>query len=201
MCVWFLYPICYATNSSVYLPVVEQLFSRAHEYANLANRAGAIATDLVLACDEFNMTPKDLRTVKTRTEKKKRSMSFAALLYPRLMIIHQQNILRWSKPRHCFLHHRVHHPRTYYHLMTKEYPSSCLQRYECFQITSLACLLNIHICGHRYVFLWLWLKIILTISFLGISSEESCAALSRKETQDCKSRPRVTQEPLVSYGR
>lgn len=54
-------------------PVVEQLFERAHEYANLSNRAGAIATDLILACSEFNMPPEAFRTVKAKTRKRARS--------------------------------------------------------------------------------------------------------------------------------
>ncbi|KAG6855078.1 hypothetical protein C0991_006007 [Blastosporella zonata] len=46
--------------------VIEQLFTRAHEYANLSNRAGAIATDLLLACNEFDMPPDVLRAVADR---------------------------------------------------------------------------------------------------------------------------------------
>ncbi|KIM45841.1 hypothetical protein M413DRAFT_440888 [Hebeloma cylindrosporum] len=37
---------------------VQQLFQRAHEYANLANRASAIASDVLLACEEFHIPPK-----------------------------------------------------------------------------------------------------------------------------------------------
>ncbi|KAG6918899.1 hypothetical protein DXG01_010554 [Tephrocybe rancida] len=47
---------------------VEQLFARAHEYANLSNRAGAIATDLLLACDEFDLPADALRATADRQQ-------------------------------------------------------------------------------------------------------------------------------------
>ncbi|KAG6829327.1 hypothetical protein H0H92_004930 [Tricholoma furcatifolium] len=50
---------------------VEQLFLRAHEYANLSNRAEAIATDLILACREFGIPPDALRETAQETRKKK----------------------------------------------------------------------------------------------------------------------------------
>ncbi|KAG5646434.1 hypothetical protein DXG03_003484 [Asterophora parasitica] len=59
---------------------VEQLFQRAHEYANLSNRAGAIATDLVLACNEFNLPTDALRSVNARTTKRKRKSTQAPVL-------------------------------------------------------------------------------------------------------------------------
>lgn len=43
---------------------IEELHRRAHEYANLANRASPIAKDLLLACDEYGIEPKDLQSVK-----------------------------------------------------------------------------------------------------------------------------------------
>jgi len=52
---------------------VQQLFQRTHEYANLANRAGAIASDMLLACEDFNLPPKDLYKVKISTTKRKRA--------------------------------------------------------------------------------------------------------------------------------
>ena len=55
------------------LLVVQQLFQRTHEYANLANRAGAIASDMLLACEDFNLPPKALYKVKISTRKRKRS--------------------------------------------------------------------------------------------------------------------------------
>lgn len=54
---------------------VQQLFQRTHEYANLANRAGAIASDMLLACEDFNLPPKDLYKVKTSTRKRKRGQA------------------------------------------------------------------------------------------------------------------------------
>ncbi|GLB33566.1 putative transcription factor TFIID complex subunit 8 C-term [Lyophyllum shimeji] len=63
---------------------VEQLFHRAHEYANLSNRAGPIATDLILACDEFNMPPKALRSVPVKSRKRKRK-AIAGVRAPTLL--------------------------------------------------------------------------------------------------------------------
>ncbi|KAF8897316.1 hypothetical protein BD779DRAFT_1490171 [Infundibulicybe gibba] len=51
---------------------IEHLFERAHEYANLANRAEAIASDLLLACDDSNLPIEVLRTVKTKGGKRKK---------------------------------------------------------------------------------------------------------------------------------
>ncbi|KAF8974613.1 hypothetical protein BDZ97DRAFT_38255 [Flammula alnicola] len=51
---------------------VQQLFQRAHEYANLANRAGAIASDVLLACEDFDLPPKELYEMKKTTRKRKR---------------------------------------------------------------------------------------------------------------------------------
>ncbi|KAJ7507518.1 hypothetical protein B0H11DRAFT_1696449, partial [Mycena galericulata] len=51
---------------------IERLYERAHQYANLSNRSGAIATDLVLACEEFNIPPQSLRPIRTKLVKKKK---------------------------------------------------------------------------------------------------------------------------------
>ncbi|KAF8165000.1 hypothetical protein B0H34DRAFT_687373 [Crassisporium funariophilum] len=59
---------------------IQQLFQRAHEYANLANRAGAIASDLLLACEDFNLPPKELYEVKKATTKRKRARAVPATL-------------------------------------------------------------------------------------------------------------------------
>lgn len=56
--------------------VIAQLFERVHGYANLANRSGPIATDLLLACQDFRIPLKDLRKLKQKTSKKKRGSSF-----------------------------------------------------------------------------------------------------------------------------
>ncbi|OAX39167.1 hypothetical protein K503DRAFT_106049 [Rhizopogon vinicolor AM-OR11-026] len=42
---------------------VQKLFERAHQYANLANRAIPIAKDMLLACEERDLRTKDLRAV------------------------------------------------------------------------------------------------------------------------------------------
>ncbi|KAF8742420.1 hypothetical protein AX14_004638 [Amanita brunnescens Koide BX004] len=54
---------------------ITQLFQRTHGYANLANRAGPIATDLLLACQDFRIPLKDLQTLKQKTSKKKRPIA------------------------------------------------------------------------------------------------------------------------------
>jgi len=53
---------------------VQQLFQRAHEYANLANRARAIASDVLLACEDFDLTPKKLNKVNKVTAKRRKGM-------------------------------------------------------------------------------------------------------------------------------
>ena len=68
------------------LSVVQQLFQRTHEYANLANRAGAIASDMLLACEDFNLPPKDLYKIKISTTKRKRAYYLSKILQS---IIHE----------------------------------------------------------------------------------------------------------------
>lgn len=45
---------------------------RAHEYANLSNRARAIASDVLLALEDFDVKPKELYRVKKAAAKHKR---------------------------------------------------------------------------------------------------------------------------------
>ncbi len=61
--------------------VVQQLYQRAHEYANLSNRSGPIATDLLLAGKEFNMSPQDLRPFRSKLLKRKRNLYFENLFH------------------------------------------------------------------------------------------------------------------------
>ena len=78
------------------LLVVQQLFQRTHEYANLANRAGAIASDMLLACEDFNLPPKDLYKLKISTTKRKRGTCyFSKVLYP---IIHEPGQALSTRP-------------------------------------------------------------------------------------------------------
>ncbi|KAG7448947.1 uncharacterized protein BT62DRAFT_928958 [Guyanagaster necrorhizus] len=58
--------------------IVEALYHRAHEYANLSNRAGAVATDLMLACKDYELDVKGLRA-QTR---KRNAASLPALIPP-----------------------------------------------------------------------------------------------------------------------
>ncbi|CCM02808.1 uncharacterized protein FIBRA_04919 [Fibroporia radiculosa] len=61
--------------------VVECVYERAHEYANLANRTTPIATDLVLASEDYGLQTKDLH--KLASKNKDRAQDVAALtLFP-----------------------------------------------------------------------------------------------------------------------
>ncbi|KAJ7904279.1 hypothetical protein B0H14DRAFT_2246008, partial [Mycena olivaceomarginata] len=51
---------------------IERLYERAHQYANLSNRSAAIATDLVLACEEFKIPPESLRPTRAKITRKKK---------------------------------------------------------------------------------------------------------------------------------
>lgn len=53
--------------------VVGRLYERAHEYANLANRARPITKDLMLACEEANLRTKDLHDVVLKNSEKMQS--------------------------------------------------------------------------------------------------------------------------------
>ncbi|TFK76149.1 hypothetical protein BDN72DRAFT_756228 [Pluteus cervinus] len=54
---------------------IEDIFQKAHEYANLANRAGPIATDLLLSCTDYNIPPEALRTIRKRASRRKKDKS------------------------------------------------------------------------------------------------------------------------------
>jgi transcription initiation factor TFIID subunit 8 len=58
---------------------VEVLYRRAHEYANLANRAGPIATDLLLASVECGLQTKDLHKLGAKPSRKKKRGSAGPL--------------------------------------------------------------------------------------------------------------------------
>ncbi|KAF4574747.1 hypothetical protein EYR36_006097 [Pleurotus pulmonarius] len=55
---------------------VQELYQRAHEYANLANRGGPIATDLLRSCQEHGLESKDLRRIRTKHRKKAAGSQF-----------------------------------------------------------------------------------------------------------------------------
>lgn len=65
-------PICIHLKEKRVHLVVEVLYRRAHEYANLANRAGPIATDLLLASAECGLQTKDLHKLGAKPSRKKR---------------------------------------------------------------------------------------------------------------------------------
>ncbi|KAK7060330.1 hypothetical protein VNI00_001095 [Paramarasmius palmivorus] len=51
---------------------VQQLYQRAHEYADLSNRTGPVITDLLRTCDDYGLSTDHLRKVKAKTVKRKR---------------------------------------------------------------------------------------------------------------------------------
>ncbi|ESK97461.1 transcription initiation factor tfiid subunit 8 [Moniliophthora roreri MCA 2997] len=51
---------------------VQRLYQRAHEYADLSNRSGPVATDLLRTCDDYGLSTEQLRAVKAKTMKRKR---------------------------------------------------------------------------------------------------------------------------------
>jgi len=57
------------------LIVIENLYKTAHEYANLAGRSHAIATDLKLAGEDNGLDVSQLRPVKRKAHKRKKSES------------------------------------------------------------------------------------------------------------------------------
>lgn len=75
---------CSSTNKhNLPPPVVQELFHTAHEYANLSNRAGTVASDLVLACDDLKLPPKAFYSIKKRVLKRKQGMP-RSFLHPRV---------------------------------------------------------------------------------------------------------------------
>ena len=85
---------------------VKGLFERAHELANLANRSGPIVTDLLLACEEQDVDPEQLRKVVPGPRSKRRKSSGVRLMFvplgTRLTIVPQihttSRLLSW-----CYL--------------------------------------------------------------------------------------------------
>lgn len=68
----------------IYCIDVKGLFERAHELANLANRSGPIVTDVLLACEERNVDPEQLKKVASGLRGKKRK-SLGSRLLPILL--------------------------------------------------------------------------------------------------------------------
>ena len=55
--------------------VVQQLYERAHEYANLANRASPVVTDVLAASDDYNLEASEILRLTRKSKKRKRGMS------------------------------------------------------------------------------------------------------------------------------
>ncbi|KZP24603.1 hypothetical protein FIBSPDRAFT_735513 [Athelia psychrophila] len=64
--------------------LVEHLYERAHELANLSNRSGPIVTDILLASQDWQMDPKELRRVgvKSMAKRRKGATPLTTSLYP-----------------------------------------------------------------------------------------------------------------------
>ncbi|KAF7301476.1 hypothetical protein MIND_00713000 [Mycena indigotica] len=58
---------------------IQRLYERAHQYANLSNRSGAIATDMILACEELDIVPEKLRPMRSKMKRKKKSKEVPAV--------------------------------------------------------------------------------------------------------------------------
>jgi len=58
-----------------FLAVIDRIFKLAHEYANHGNRAGPIATDVLLACRGYGIEPKQLRQIGLASRKRRREGS------------------------------------------------------------------------------------------------------------------------------
>lgn len=52
---------------------MQQLFQQAHEYANLANRARSIVSDVMMACEDLQLQPKKMNEIRKRTARQKKS--------------------------------------------------------------------------------------------------------------------------------
>jgi len=61
---------------------VQQLFQRAHEYANLANRARSIASDVLMACEDLQLPPKKMNEIRKRTARRRKGRKGQSKLGP-----------------------------------------------------------------------------------------------------------------------
>ncbi|KAH9943121.1 uncharacterized protein BXZ73DRAFT_97176 [Epithele typhae] len=59
--------------------LVQQLYERAHEYANLANRAKPVVTDVLCASDDFNLEAVEIYRLSKKSRKRKRNGSMRLL--------------------------------------------------------------------------------------------------------------------------
>ena len=85
MYVWsFLLVSSFAADFRRLSSVVERLYERAHEYANLASRASAIATDVALASEEFRMPPDAMRAFGAK-KRPSTSISIRCVFYLRIL--------------------------------------------------------------------------------------------------------------------
>ncbi|KAI0722973.1 hypothetical protein C8Q76DRAFT_380608 [Earliella scabrosa] len=61
---------------------VEQLYERAHEYANLANRAKPVVTDVLSAADDYNLEASEVYRLSKKSRKRKRGGQASLTLQP-----------------------------------------------------------------------------------------------------------------------
>jgi transcription initiation factor TFIID subunit 8 len=50
------------------MPVIQTLYERAHEYANLASRETPVANDVLIACNERGLKGRDLHNIAIASE-------------------------------------------------------------------------------------------------------------------------------------
>ncbi|RPD74346.1 hypothetical protein L226DRAFT_560599 [Lentinus tigrinus ALCF2SS1-7] len=61
---------------------VQQLYERAHEYANLANRAKPVIPDVLAASDDYNLEASEVYRISKKSRKRKRGQGTMQLLPP-----------------------------------------------------------------------------------------------------------------------
>ncbi|TBU44764.1 hypothetical protein BD309DRAFT_957609 [Dichomitus squalens] len=61
---------------------IEQLYERAHEYANLANRAKPVITDVMSASEDYNLELSEIRRLTRKSRKRKRAGEGPITLLP-----------------------------------------------------------------------------------------------------------------------
>lgn len=101
MCVARLYNL-HRADLTISMPVIEQLYERAHEYANLANRAKPVVSDVLTASDDYNLEAAEIYRLSRKSRKRRRGA-----LTCRLVCMHSTHTLllhainRWPELDHA----------------------------------------------------------------------------------------------------
>ena len=129
--------------------VVEKLYKSAHEYANLANRAGPVAKDVLLASQEWGMETSALHRLAVKAKRRDRTCISCITHGIRSLRTHKLS-LPWS-----YFHLPLGHLRqTCCHPTTRMPFLSSLSRFDNYpgmNVIFLHYLQSIHISEHPYV--------------------------------------------------